>query len=154
MPGGSLGGRDDCHAVIIHHPVTKVDKIVVGWKICFQESSSISGWFFSSFCSLWERWLECLSFKLVTTCFVVQMPSSVNSCTLTSLSLRHCLYVVLLDFMRRDNFVGRNWAVNHVVVAVFLWETSSLPSYVVLKQRAHTFHYCSLSTKKSVCNFS
>ena len=34
--------------------VTKVHMIAVWWLFCLQGSSSISGWFFSSFCYLWK----------------------------------------------------------------------------------------------------
>ena len=136
--------------------VTKVHIIVVGWQFCLQESSSISGWFFSSFCSLWERWLVCLSFKLVTTYICGSMLSSVHSCTLTSLSLCYCLYVLLLDFMRRDKI---SWGEIGLLI-MLSWQyfggscakTSSLPSYVAHWNKEHTRPLLFSVSKKNVCN--
>jgi len=133
--------------------VTKVHIIVVGWQFCFQESSSISGWFFSSFCSLWERWLVCLSFKLVTT-YICGSNALLGSFLHPDHSLSLSLLLFICSFIgfyeEGQNFVGEIG-----LLIMLLWQffggscakTSSLPSYVPLKQKSTRVHYCSLSAK-------
>jgi hypothetical protein len=117
MPDALLGGRDDCHAVIIHHPGNKSSYDCCLVAILLPGKQLHFWMIFLELLLFIERQLLRLSFKLVTVYFVGHTLLSVHS--LFFLALVICS---LIGFVKRDKKIPlREWVVNRVL-SVFGWE--------------------------------